>query len=979
MFGKPSRSELEQKIKLLEQQRDTYKQLTVELKESEVRYRTILENIEESYLEVDLTGNFLFFNTSFCNLLGYSREELTGKNNREVLDKANAKKIFHVFRNVYETQKPASGVVWEIIRKDGSIIIIEASISLITDASGEAVGFRGVGRDVTDQKKTEETLALNEARFRDISLSMADWIWETDNEGRYIFSAGNIKDVLGYEPDEILGKTPFEFMQESELERVGGIFSEIVAEKRPIVDLKNWNLKKDGSRVCLLTNGVPITDKSGELIGYRGVDKDITREKQAEEDLKRINEELKQAIGQARSMAHRAEMANAAKSEFLANMSHEIRTPMNGIIGMTDLVLGTQLTGEQREYLEMAMMSANSLLGLINDILDFSKIEAGQMELESIDFNLRLTLENAMDTLALKAHEKGLELVCHIRPDVPTALVGDPGRLRQVVVNLAGNAIKFTEQGEVLIRVEVAYETNASVTLHFMVADTGIGIPQDTLASIFRSFQQVDGSTTRKYGGTGLGLSISKQLVEMMGGEIQAESPNPFLTEDPLCMHRQATDEEAPGSLFRFTARFELSLSEELAPPRLNRQDLEGMPALIVDDNATNRLLLQEILSSWGLVPTTAADAREAMSLADRAFQNEEPYHLALLDMQMPDTDGFALADMMKGSAFGETLKMIMLSSMGRKGDSKRCREAGISGYLSKPVKQSELLDTILMTMGLREETTIITRHTLCELRERLDILLAEDNRINQTLAINLLKTRGHQVTLATNGKEAVEAVETHDFDLILMDIQMPEMDGYEATRRIRELSKGSAATPIVAMTAHAMKGDQEKCIEAGMDDYVPKPIKPEMLFSVIERVTRGAQKEPSNAALPTEKAAAFVPRTFDLSQAMETVLNDEEIFREITDIFLQDLPENLEKIGQGVEEKDAYALERSAHSLKGAVGNFGASRAYEVARRLEVLGKENKMEMAADEFSRLKQCIGDLTHELKLVLQGINHEDPGS
>ncbi|BCS98668.1 hypothetical protein DSLASN_43000 [Desulfoluna limicola] len=979
MFGKPSRSELEGQIKLLEQQRDAYKQLTVKLKQSEVKYRAILENIEESYLEVDLTGNFLFFNTSFCTLLGYSREELTGKNNREVLDKANAKKIFHVFHNVYATGKPASRVVWEIIRKDGRKIIIEASISLITDDSGEAIGFRGVGRDVTAQKKTEETLALNEARFRDISLSMADWIWETDKEGRYIFSAGNIKEVLGYDPDEILGKTPFEFMEESEQKRVGNLFSEIFEEKRPIVDLKNWNLKKDGSRVCLLTNGVPITSSSGALLGYRGVDKDITREQQAEEDLRRINKELKQAIEQARAMAQRAELANAAKSEFLANMSHEIRTPMNGIIGMTDLVLGTHLTGEQREYLEMAMMSANSLLGLINDILDFSKIEAGQMELESIDFNLRLTLEHAMDTLALKAHEKDLELICHIRPDVPTALTGDPGRLRQVVVNLAGNAIKFTEKGEVLIRVERESETDSSVTLRFMVSDTGIGIPEGTRDSIFKSFKQVDGSTTRKYGGTGLGLSISKQLVDLMGGEIKAESPNPFLSKSPSCQHRQATTPDAPGSLFHFTARFELSLSEEVMPPRLELQDLEGMPTLIVDDNATNRLLLQEILASWGIVPTTAADAREAMSLANRAFQNGVPYQLALLDMQMPETDGFALAEMMKGSPFGDTLKMIMLSSMGQKGDSKRCKDTGISGYLSKPVKQSELLDTILITMGLQEETAIITRHMLCELQERQNILLVEDNRINQTLAINLLKTRGHQVTLTTNGKEAVDAFETHDFDLILMDIQMPEMDGYEATRRIREMGQRGVAIPIVAMTAHAMKGDQEKCLEAGMDDYVPKPIKPETLFHVIEKLTRGAKKEPEDTALPSKAAAAFVPRTFDMSLAMETVLNDESIFCEIADIFLQDLPVNLEKIERSVTEKDAHALERAAHSLKGAVGNFGAAKAYEAAHRLEVLGKQKRLEMAADEFARLKQCIGDLSLELKLVVQEMNHEDSGS
>jgi len=733
-------------------------------KESEEKYRTILETIEDSYLEVDLEGNFQFFNNSFCKLLGYPEDELRGKNNLELMDKANAEKVFHIFNNVYETKKPVSGATWAFIRKDGTSRHIEASVSLIIDAEGKGIGFRGIGRDVTDQKTAEETLTLNEARFRDISLSMADWIWEVDKDGKYIFSAGNSEAVLGYEPDEILGKTPFDFMLESEVARVKDFFSETAAQKQPIVDLKNWNLRKDGTRVCLLTNGVPIISDTGELLGYRGVDKDITKdlliekklkqslkttekiidnlpigmvmvgknkiiqrinkaalammgydsekpiighichksicpaekgqcpitdlgqvvdqsekvvihkegrhipvfktalsleidgqavvleafmdisslkaaekalreneerlhtvmntiadpvavydnqgkvtylnpaftrvfgwqseeligrridfvpdesvsetrdaitkvlkgerlsgfetqrytkdgrtidaqlgaallrdatgrsqgivvnfqditlEKQAKEELKKVNQDLEQAIEQANIMAQKAETANIAKSEFLANMSHEIRTPMNGIIGMADLALGTDLTGEQREYLKMAKMSADSLLGLINDILDFSKIEAGKMEMEAIDFNLRLTLENAAESLALKAHQKRLELVCHIRPDVPTALIGDPGRLRQVVVNLAGNAIKFTEEGEVVIRVEMETGTDDSVALHFMVSDTGIGIPRDRLDAIFDSFEQVDGSTTRKYGGTGLGLAISRQIVEMMGG-----------------------------------------------------------------------------------------------------------------------------------------------------------------------------------------------------------------------------------------------------------------------------------------------------------------------------------------------------------------------------------------------------------------------------------------------------------------------------
>jgi PAS domain S-box-containing protein len=890
-------------------------------------------------------GYFKRLNPAFERILGYSLEEL----------------LAHPFLHfVHPDDHEATRAAMSRLLAGGDIVSFEnryrcrdGSYRWMLWTAAPFIEQRliyAAARDITERKATEEALSRERNLLRTLMDNLPDHIFVKDAASRFVTAnAATLRSLGAARLEDVVGKTDFDFLRRELAEKYFQDEQAVCGTGLPLVNREELLIVPSGGEKWLLTTKVPLRDGTGEVIGLVGMSHDITERKRMEEQWRQAKET--------------AEVANRAKSEFLARMSHEIRTPMNGILGMTELALETELTAEQREYLQMVKASADGLLTVINDILDFSKIEAGKLHLEPAPFPVRDSLDDTVRTLGLRAQQKGLELVCHIAPGVPDQLVGDLGRLRQVLVNLVGNAIKFTAQGEVIVSVRKITDEFGRMNerpngisslhhssfcfLHFEVSDTGIGIPAHKQRIIFEPFEQVEGGDSRRFGGTGLGLAISSQLVALMGGQLQVQSPAP----------------SGRGSRFYFTARFGLPQGTAAVPPG-EPGDLLDLPVLVVDDNATNRLILSEMLVNWRMKPIAVEGARQALEELRRAANAGEPYPLVLLDSQMPDMDGFELAARVRNQPELVGATIMMLVSSDRQGSDERCREVGISACLMKPLKQSELLNTILDVLSTKEGRR--TRSTEAEplepsvagVERRLCILLAEDNAVNQRLAVRILEKRGHSVVVASNGKEALAALERESFDLVLMDVEMPEMGGFEATAHIRQ-REGEAGkhVPILALTAHAMKGDRERCLQAGMDGYVAKPIQARELYQAI------AELLPASPTAETVVSAAILDR----GEALEHVGGDPELLRELTGVFLQDCPRMMEEAREALRDGDILKLKRAAHSIKGAAGILGGKLVFEAAMRLETIARQGDLSQVEPAWQALRQAVEQLQDALTM------------
>jgi PAS domain S-box-containing protein len=945
------------------------KRAEIRLRESEENFRAFFETLEDMVFVAELDGRIRYANPAVTAKLGFSPGELRRMTLVDLHPAEFGLEAEGILREMMDGRRLDSGL--PLVTRDGAR----------TPAAGRVWFGRWDGADclfslVKDRTREAGALEKFEGFFQANPALMA--VCELPGL-RFSEVNGAFLAKLGFSREAVLDRSVEELGLLEDLETLRLISWR--ARNVGRIEQREVRLRRaDGRPLHALLSGEVLTGGGGEG-AFLMVLVDITELKETQSALesamaeqRRTHRNLEERNAYAREMADRAELASRTKSEFLANMSHEIRTPLNGVIGMTELLVDLEdLTGEQRKYVDIIRDSGLALMGIVNDILDFSKIEAGKLELESRDFDLRSTMEGILESFALKARDKGLELTVFVDPESPSLLRGDPGRLRQVATNLLDNALKFTETGEIALRVGLERETEEEAVIRVSVRDTGMGIPGNVLDVLFQPFSQGDAAVARKYGGTGLGLAISRRLVEMMGGEIQAES------------------RPGHGSIFRFTAVFGKQPSGGRVCPEIP-DDLRGVRVLVVDDHETNRLLMYTLLRGWGLRCEETAHPGEAVDLLRTAAAAGDPFQIAILDMLMPEMDGETLGRQIKADPVAGGTLLIMMTSFGQRGDGRRLEEIGFAAYLAKPFRQSHLRDCLALALGARVPAEggpcdfgLITRHTVLEARKwPVRILVVEDNRVNLEVCLRLLGKLGYAADTAVNGREALEALRRRRYDLVLMDCQMPVMDGFEATRRIRAGEAGgeNQHRPIVALSAHVMTGFRERCLDAGMNDYLPKPVDPVRFAEAIERLLKPEVEAlaATRVASPAERAGDSPPARppeggpalYDPEVLLRRMMGDESLVAMVMGEFLADLPRQIAALDRAVSGRDWDETGNIAHRIKGATGNIGSPALQEIAKDLERAA-------AARDGAALRARLSALEGRFQALAERLKAEADGS